>query len=285
MTQSIKGPLKEIHFVTGKGGVGKSTSAALLAQEFAQKKRKTLLVEIGERSFYSTFFGRDVRYEPTSLGPNLEIAHWSAHECLRRYILSLVKVEAIYRLFFENPVSRALIQVAPSLSEIAVMGQITAGSRDHGPHGDHEVLVVDAYATGHFLNMVRAPQAMAETIRVGPMHEQNRAMHETLLIKNHCFCHLVTLAEELVLTESLELFDSLEQDLGWKSKLILNRYLKTSLQSQDLAQEKEILLRALHNKLFQQEQALLTLSQKDPQVRKLNLVPRIAGLEDLRGVL
>lgn len=284
MTQLIKGPLKEIHFVTGKGGVGKSTYAALLAQEFAQRKKKTLLVEIGERSFYSTLFNETVKYEPLKISPYFEVSHWSPHECLKRYILSLVKVEAIYNLFFENPVSKALIQVAPSLNELAVMGQITAGSRQHGPHGDHEVLVVDAYATGHFLNLIKAPLAMAETVPVGPMHEQNLQMDKTLRVPNHCFVHIVTLAEDLVLTESQELYEELKRNFSWKPHYILNRYLETTLKSDDLEGSDQVLLQALQNKLLQQKNALETLEKADSKVRRVRLVPKIQGLEDLAGL-
>lgn len=284
MTQLIKGPLKEIHFVTGKGGVGKSTYAAVLAQEFAQKKKKTLLVEIGERSFYSTFFNKSIQYEPLKISPFFEVSHWSSHECLKRYILSLVKVEAIYKLFFENPVSKALIQVAPSLNELAVMGQITAGSRDHGPHGDHEILVVDAYATGHFINLVKAPLAMADTVPVGPMHEQNLNMDQTLRIPNHCFVHIVTLAEELVLTESQELFQELKDEFAWKPQYVLNRYLDTTISIEDLQKSKHILLQALQNKLVQQKNAIAALEAQNSSIRKLKLVPKIQSLEDLAGL-
>ena len=285
LTQQIKGPLKEIHFVTGKGGVGKSTYAVQLASEFAKKNKKTLLVEIGERSFYSSLFGKPIKYKPTAIVDNLEVAHWSASECLKSYVLSLVRVQAIYKLFFENPVSKSLIEVAPALAELSVIGQITSSPRQHGPHGDHEILVVDAYATGHFLNLIRSPQAIADTIPLGPMHDQSKKMDQVLRDFNMCFCHIVTIAEELVLTESLELLDILEKEFKWKPSFILNRYLETTLESKELKHQSQFLLQALHNKLLQQELAIKNLSEKVKNIKTLPLIKKLHTFEDMAGLL
>ncbi len=273
--------MKEIHFVTGKGGVGKSTYAVLLAARFAKQNRQTLLVEIGDRSFYSSLFEKPIKYKPTSIVDNLEVAHWSAHECLKSYVMSLVKVQAVYKLFFENPISQSLIQVAPALSELAVIGQITSSPRQHGPHGNHEVLVVDAYATGHFLNLVRSPSAMAETIPIGPMHDQSAQMDEVLRNSEMCHCHIVTAAEELVLTESLELLQTLEKELSWRPDFILNRYLETFLNSQDLNHQDQFLLQALHNKLLQQELAVKILSENQKQLIKVPLIKKLQTFQDM----
>lgn len=284
MTRQIKGPLKEIHFVTGKGGVGKSTYAVHLASQFAKQNKKTLLVEIGERSFYSSLFGKPIEYKPTAVAKNLEVAHWSAAECLKSYVMSLVRVQAIYKLFFENPVSKSLIQVAPALAELAVIGQITSSPRQHGPHGDHEILVVDAYATGHFLNLVMSPRAMAETVPIGPMHEQSARMDEVLRDSEMCHCHIVTIAEELVLTESLELLKALESEFTWKPDFILNRFLRTNLKSKNLAEQDQFLLQALHNKLLQQELAIKVLGEKSKTMKTLPLIKQILTFEDMAGL-
>ncbi len=284
LTRQIKGPLKEIHFVTGKGGVGKSTYAVMLASQFAKQNKKTLLVEIGERSFYSSLFGKPIQYKPTSIVDNLEVAHWSTTECLKSYVLSLVKVRAIYNLFFENPVSKSLIQVAPGLSEMAIIGQITSSPRQHGPHGDHEILVVDAYATGHFLNLVQSPKAMADTVPIGPMHEQSKKMDQVLRDFEMCFCHIVTIAEELVLTESLELLKGLEKEFKWETEFILNRYLETTLDSKDLNHQSQFLLQALQNKLLQQELAIKTLSGKAKKIKTLPLIKKLHTFEDMEAL-
>lgn len=215
---------KEIHFVTGKGGVGKSLIAAAIALREAKKGRKTLLVELGERSFFKDFYGTDpIVYSPTPLFENLDVAVWRGSESLREYALHLIKIESLTKLFFENSVSRSLIDIAPALPELAILGKITSGPRKHGPPMPHEVLVVDAFATGHFLALLRAPRGMAEAIRFGPMGEQSRSIDAIIRDPNICRTHVVSLPEEMPVKETEELVAALQADFGMKPEIILNK--------------------------------------------------------------
>lgn len=227
--------MQKIIFVTGKGGVGKSTYAAALAQKYALGGQKTLLVELGDQSFYQEFFSIPaLGYQPQKLSDNWDLALWTGADCLKEYALYLLKSEILYKLFFENKVSRALINIAPALPEIAILGKITAGPRKHGPPVSHEVIVVDGYATGHFLALLNAPLGMSEVIKFGPMGEQSRSIFRTLRDKNICEYHIVTLAEELPYVESLELKTELKKITEMDAKLIFNRILETTLKSENL---------------------------------------------------
>lgn len=283
MTTEKSGTLKEIHFVTGKGGVGKSTAALLLALESAKAGKKVLLAEIGDRSFFKHFLSKPIHYQPLEVYSQLEIAHWSAEECLKSYALSLLKVEALYRLFFENPVTRSLIQVAPSLAELAVTGQITSSPRNHGPHGDHEVLIVDAYASGHFLNLIRAPEAMGETIQLGPMGQQSREIHQVFQKSGLCHLHIVTTPEELPLSEAFELNDSIKKNFQWPTEFILNRYLDSKLDYTKI-QTQEIMQKAIHDKLKAQIQAVQMIQKLKLSARKIPLSVSLKNLNDIKNI-
>lgn len=217
---------EEIRFVTGKGGTGKSTVAAGIALAEARKGRKTLLVELGERSFYKDFFELpEVGYRPTPLAENLDVARWSGVECLREYAKHLVKVETLTNLFFENSVSRSLIEIAPALTELAVLGKITSGPRKYGPSVPHEVLVVDAFATGHFLALLQAPRGMASAIRFGPMGEQSRSIDAAIRDPKICKYTVVALPEEMPLQETEELVRALRADFAVHPSIVLNKML------------------------------------------------------------
>lgn len=213
---------QQIIFVTGKGGVGKSTVALAMATKLAQSK-KVLLVELGLRSFYSDFLKLSVSYKPVNYRKNLDIAMWSGTDCLKEYALHLLKLESLYRLFFENRISRALIDVAPALAELAILGKITSGIRKVGPPLEYDVLVIDAYATGHMMALLRAPRGMAEAVRFGPMAEQTATMLATIRNPQICQYLIVTLPEELPAIEADELYRNIREEVGITPTLLCNK--------------------------------------------------------------
>ena len=216
----------EIHFVTGKGGVGKSTVAAALALQLVQKGKKTLLVELGNQSFYKDYFElQNLSYHPQELRNNLYVALWSGGDCLKEYAQYLLKVEALYRLLFENKISRALINVAPGLPELSIIGKITSGPpRNVGPELGFDSLVVDGFATGHFLALLKAPRGMSEIIRLGPMGEQTKGILKILSNPDISHYWVVSLPEELPVQEALELSAAIEKETGIRPRQVLNKY-------------------------------------------------------------
>lgn len=223
--------VKKAHLVTGKGGVGKSLFSAVLAHYFSSENRRVLLAELTEHSFYKDYLNLErISYQPTAiqlgLAPqerSLEISQWSPEDCLKEYSLHLLKIESLYRLFFENPVSRSLIQVAPGLPELALLGKLTSSPRRHGPPMRQDAVVVDAFASGHFLSLLRAPAAMAAAISFGPMGEQSRGIDRLIRDVDFLQIHIVCLPEELPVTETIELYRQLENEFSVKPLVYLNK--------------------------------------------------------------
>lgn len=250
----------KITFFTGKGGVGKSTLAAAYAQQLAKTGKEVLLVELGDRSFYQDFFSlKEISYKPTPWLPNAAIACWASKDCLKEYALYLLKLESLYRLFFENKVSKALIEIAPGLSELSILGKITSGNRQIGPPllgptkaVDH--LVVDAFATGHMLALLDAPLGMKNAIRFGPMHEQSRTIAETFSNPEICNYFIVSLAEELPVGESIELHAELKKRTGIEAKMICNKMYPLAWQELATQNEgEERFLNSIKEKIKNQE--------------------------------
>ncbi|CAE81125.1 ArsA-related P-loop ATPase [Bdellovibrio bacteriovorus] len=229
-------PMKqEIHFVTGKGGVGKSVLAAALALKKSQEGKNTLLVELGDQSFFKDFFGLpQVGFQPVTIRPLLSVALWTGEACLQEYARHFIKVESLAKLFFENAVMKAFINVAPALPELAILGKVTSGPRKHGPPLPFDCIVVDAFATGHFIALLEAPKGMAEAVQFGPMGEQSRSIDAHIRNPEICKYHVVTLPEELPLKEASELVARLKNEFGVTAELIMNKMIEAPVSEKTL---------------------------------------------------
>lgn len=235
---------QKIVFVTGKGGVGKSAVAAAEAYRYSQSGLKTLLVELGDHSYFSDFLRGEMgesiesssqaayRGTPTTLGFN--VARWSGPLCLREYILHIIKIAKLYDLFFANPIMTALVDIAPGLNELAVLGKITSGYRHVAGPLPWDVIVVDAYATGHFLALMRAPKGMAEAIQFGPMGEQSRSIQKFLLDPDICSYKVVTTPEELAVQEGIELAQTLKTEFSLSAEVLLNKEIPISMNDENV---------------------------------------------------
>ena len=225
--------VKKAHLVTGKGGVGKSLFSVVLAHYFSSIGQQVLLCELSEHSFLKDYLNLpNIAYKPLNWKPHLDVSQWSPENCLKEYALHLLKIESLYKLFFQNPVSKSLIQISPGLHELALLGKLTSSPRKQGPEMNYDQIVVDSFSTGHFLSLLRAPSALNEAVPLGPMGEQSKSID--LWIKNPNFTevHIVTLAEELPITESIELFQQLKKEFNIHAKVYLNKI--SQLNSSDL---------------------------------------------------
>ena len=233
---------QKLHFVTGKGGVGKSAVAAALAKRLSSEGHRVLLVELGNESYIGPSMGLSGRvgFEPRPLAENLHIAVWDAENCLRDYVLYLVKVERIYKLFFENKVMRSFIDVAPGLKELSILGKATSHIRNVGPSLDYDHIVIDSYSSGHTLALLKAPFALSEVVTRGPMGQQARAIGDVLKNPKNTFFYGVTLPEELPVTELIEFKSDFQRVLPIPLRIVVDKYIKTETSWKEL-QSKDIL--------------------------------------------
>jgi anion-transporting ArsA/GET3 family ATPase len=227
---------QKILFVSGKGGVGKSLVAAAIARREAKKGRRVLLAEIGDQSYYKDFFALEtVGAHPQRVEKHrFDLVMWSGETSLREYVLHYLKLERIYRVFFENKIMRALINVAPGLNEIAILGKITSGIRAVGPSLHYDLIVVDCFATGHALALFEAAKGLANAIPLGPMGQNSRDIDHVLRDAKLCAFWVVTLLEEMPVTETLEFQEKLKASLGVDSRIIANKVMPLPVSEEKL---------------------------------------------------
>ncbi len=269
-------------FVSGKGGVGKSLVAAALARGAAESGRKTLLVETGERSYFKDFLELpEVDHTPRPSGLGFDLALWSGESCLREYVLHLLKLERLYRLFFENKVMKALVNVAPGLGEIAILGKITSGIRRVGPPMVYDTIVVDMPATGHALAMFRTPKGMSDAIQIGPIAQHSGEIDRLLRDPVTSALVAVTLLEELPIVETEEFVRQVSKEFKMQYCVVGNRQLSVPIEVSDLdrladanreSSELGKYARGLAGQLRNQDQMIALLRDKVPG--DVLLVPR-----------
>ncbi len=227
---------QRITFVTGKGGVGKSTLAAAIALKLSMESESpALLVELGDSSYFEVLFeAGGIGYRPRSMRGNLDFALWSPENCLQDYVLHFLKIEKVVDLFFKNPVMKALINVAPGLAEVTLLGKATSGIRGVGSDLPYRHIVIDSPSTGHALALLRAPKALSEVFRIGPMGRESRRIHEVLIDSSKCSYVIVALPQELPRVETLELFHQIREEFGVVPKVYCNKILSPPLSESEL---------------------------------------------------
>jgi anion-transporting ArsA/GET3 family ATPase len=217
--------LQNIVFVTGKGGVGKTFVATLLAGKLALEGKKTLLVEMGSWSFVEKALSLPfkVGFQPQKTPHKFDVALWTGEECLRDYIQYLVKVPWVSDQFLNNSWLRALIQVAPGLREIAFLGKLTSGIRKHGPPMDYDCIVVDGVSSGHFVSLLKTPAGLAAIAPRGPMRSQCDGIQKILDNPQQTLTMVVTNLESYSVQESFELATQLKSVLKSGITFVANK--------------------------------------------------------------
>jgi anion-transporting ArsA/GET3 family ATPase len=203
-------------FVTGKGGVGKTTVVAALATRFAQQGKRVLVGETSPKEHLSSLFGRSaLPTQITELSPRLYGVLLDADVALKEYGALVLKSERLVGALFDNKLVRGFFHGAPGLKEWAALGKAwyhsTETLSDGSPRFD--VVILDAPATGHGLDMLRVPKTIIELSAPGVLRTDAERAWAQFRDPVQSGVVVVSLPEEMPVTESLELCAALETEL------------------------------------------------------------------------
>lgn len=214
---------RRLVFVTGKGGVGKTTTAAALALLASQRGQRTLVCEVDAKGDVAGLLETGpTGFDPREVQPGLFTMSMDTEASLREYLTLQLRMPLLARL---GPLARTfdfVANAAPGVKEILVVGKLAYEVRE----GHYDLVVVDAPATGHVVGQLSAPQAINELVRVGLVRQQTDWMIEILTDPATTGVVVVAAPEEMPVTETLELLDRLRRDTDVDlAAVVVNRVL------------------------------------------------------------
>jgi anion-transporting ArsA/GET3 family ATPase len=231
---------RELAFVTGKGGVGRTTVALALALAAARAGRRTVLCELAGQARAPRLYGLDTvragrevpleeRLWATTIDPVLALEEWAGRQIGSRRLVGLLTRSRTLAAFVDAaPGARELLAITKAW-ELGRSERWTRGL------GSYDLVVVDGPASGHGVGMLRAPRTFAEIARVGPIAAQARQVATLLEDPQRSALIAVAQPAELPVSETLELEGRVLAELGRPlDALIVNGLLAGRLTAADV---------------------------------------------------
>jgi anion-transporting ArsA/GET3 family ATPase len=209
---------KRLIFVTGKGGVGKSTIAISLGLAAAAQGKRTIVCEVSSQEHTSRTFKRaEVGFHEVELDQNLWAISIDPDESMREYVLLQLKVRAMRDMLFRSRIFTYLTAATPGLKELVTIGklwELAQLDRKVKKARKYDLVVVDAPATGHGIGFLQTPRTYAGIARVGPIHSQAQALDGFITDHDRTGVAIVCLPEEMPVNESAKLERELREEIG-----------------------------------------------------------------------
>lgn len=200
--------------VTGKGGVGKTTVTAMLARAIAAAGRRVLALEVDPReSLHQMLEVSPSGGAEVAVGERLTLQHLRPRAALDSLVERRIGPWLAARVT-GNPAYEHFAEGAPGLRELAVFAWVAARLTGETSGSDREApdtVVLDAPASGHAAAWLEAPAQVAEAIGRGPAASLAGELAERIADAGRTGVAVVSLAEEMPVTETLELAERLRR--------------------------------------------------------------------------
>ncbi len=198
---------RQLLFVSGKGGTGKTSVAAALAELAVRQGKRTLVCEMDAKGALAAAFDvRELNFQPSEVRPGLWAMVMNTEDSLKEYLRLFVRIPLVGRI---GPLAHTLdfvADAAPGVKEILGIGKLCHEVRER----HYDLVIVDAEASGHIVAQIDAPRAIRELVQVGMVRDQTEWMLAILGDAARTGLVVVTTPEEMPVTETIELVDKVQ---------------------------------------------------------------------------
>jgi anion-transporting ArsA/GET3 family ATPase len=208
---------KRFVIVTGKGGVGKTTVCAAEALALSAQGKRVLVAMCNAKERLSTMLGvAPIGPSIAKVAENVWAVNMLPEMALEEYGALVLHSRALYKTLFDNRYVRTFLRAVPGMQEWAMLGKAwwhtteTLGKGQTGPP-KYDVVILDAPATGHGLDMLRVPKVIVNVVPAGLLRRDADRAWALLQDPSACAIVLVTLPEEMPTTETIELAAALSE--------------------------------------------------------------------------
>jgi anion-transporting ArsA/GET3 family ATPase len=213
---------RRLLIISGKGGVGRTTVAALVGLALAKGGRRVLVSTTGHDDRLAWMLGSEALPDvPLNVAPNLWIQRLVPRTCVREYGAMILGSRRVAKTVFDNRIVRRLLGAIPGLDDFAILGKVW---HEACRARSFDVVVFDGPATGHLRLELGVPHTIIDTVPEGPLAREAAALQASLEDSRQTGVVLVGLPERWPLTELGELSQSLREDIGLRvAGLVVNK--------------------------------------------------------------
>jgi anion-transporting ArsA/GET3 family ATPase len=208
---------KRLLFVTGKGGVGKSTVATALGLLAARHGLRTIVAELASQErvqgLFSSDGGEGEQFREMELAPGLFTISIDPQQAMEEYLR--VKAGPFGQALGSSRLFQAFAMATPGMRELLSIGKVWELAQLHRRTrgaAPYDLVIVDAPATGHGVGLLRTPRTFADIARVGPIAHQGHTIAETIADPEFTGVVAVATPEEMPINETIALAGELARD-------------------------------------------------------------------------
>ncbi|MGI8846574.1 MAG: ArsA family ATPase [Thermoleophilaceae bacterium] len=216
---------RRLVFVTGKGGVGKTTVAAALGLASANRGRRTVIAEVAEQERVTGIFGKPAAgYHETEVAERLSAFSLNPEDAKQEWLRDQLRSDRLAGMLNQSRIFSYLTAAAPGLDELVTLGKVwemAQMERRKKSDRPYDTCVVDAPATGHGVAMLRSPRTYAEIARVGPVAKHAGYFDQFIRDGRSTAVVAVALAEEMPVNETIDLQERLDREVGVELAAVL----------------------------------------------------------------